>query len=218
MLKMCIALLLFPNIALALSCAGLSLSQYAMMENVRFVTITVDNSKVALDPINAYVDTKVTQEFISNGLINTPVRIKPDPFGFASLDKFTKGSEWLTVLSKSNGVYAISLCTPVLAIENGFIVGQTGIDILDNSKNNVTLEEFKLAIGAYRQGLSSVDAVCKSANSYCSETKAIYDVESRTLDLPSVQYSQFGVPVYAKVKLQKTSDNPIGFTVTEIKN
>lgn len=129
----------------------------------------------------------------------------------------TQNTKWLTSLTKSGGFYFISECSPILPVENDFIVGKTGLNILDDSTNKVSLQTFKLAISAYHQGIMSADMVCKSANAYCSETKPIYDMETGLLNLPSVQYSQFGVPVYAQVKMQKISENPIKFTVTEIK-
>lgn len=218
MLKRAIVfLLLLPNIVFAFVCAELPLSQYAMMENVKIVTFNVVDTKASTDSGHGYIDVEITQEFISNEITSPPIRIKPSVFDKVSLNKFTKNTEWLAALEKSGDFYIISGCAPVLPVENGFIAGNTGINILDNSKNKVPLEAFKLAINAYQQGIISADTVCKSANSYCTETKAIYDRETGILNLPTVQYSQFGIPLYVQAKMQKISDGPMKFTVTEIK-
>ncbi len=210
-----VACLSFPNSVFALSCAGLPLSQYIMIEDSNIIALKVVDTGQSTGSGNAYIDIEVTKKFISRENINSSIRIKLNPYDEPSLNQFSKNSEWLAVLGKSGDSYIIAPCAPVLPVENGFVMGKTGITVLDSSPDNVSLELFELAINAYQQGIVSAGTVCKSPNSYCSETKAVYDIETGILNLPTVQYSLFGTPVYVKAKMQKISDNPINFTVIE---
>lgn len=204
-----------PNSVFALSCTGLPLSQYIMIENINIVALKVVDTGESTAFGDAYIDVEVTKKFISTENINSSIRIKLNPYDEPSLNQFSKNSEWLAVLGKSDDSYIIAPCAPVLSVENEFVMGRTGINVLDSLTSKVTLESFELAINAYQQGIASANTVCKSPNAYCSETKAVYDIETGILDLPTVQYSLFGAPVYVKAKMQKVSDNPMSFTVIE---
>ena len=222
-----VACLSYPNITLALSCIDWSISQYAMIDNQNFVALKVINigelevinkeELIGGSSYNSYIDAEITQEFITTENINSVIRIEFFDYFDLLRNKFTKNPEVITILNKSENKFSISPCTPTIPIENGFIVGKTGINILDSSTNDVSINDFKLAINSYKQGIASADLVCKSNNSYCTKTKATYDIETKILNLPTVQYYQFGVPVYIKAKMKKISDNPMNFTIIESK-
>lgn len=59
--------LLFPNTVFALSCAGLPISQYALIENQEIVTIQVVDRVELNDHHIDYVDIKVIQAFFLMG-------------------------------------------------------------------------------------------------------------------------------------------------------
>lgn len=193
------------------------LSYYAMQEDQNIIVLKVLHSQIATSEDSAYIDAEITHQFRTQETIASTIRIP-----FSRLNTFfhlqlTEGSQWLTVLKRLEDTYIIPECTPALPVEHNFITDKTGLNILDNSPNKVSLGAFKLAMYAYQQGIASADKVCKSDNTYCVNTKATYDTDTGLLSLPTVQYSEFGIPTYANATLQKTSDNPTQFTVTELK-
>lgn len=211
-------LLMFPNVAFAL-CANNSLSDYAMRENSIFVAFEVTSRHLSTIAADNYIDIEVTQEFNSDVIENKNIRINNEPFPGPSLSDFSQNNEWLSVLVKTEEEdYIISSCAPKLIVENETILGDTGFNVLDNSDDNITFEKFTLALNVFQQGISLADTVCKSANSFCTQTLATYDFETEILNLPTVTYPIFGAPVYVKAKMQKTGDNPITFTVIELDN
>lgn len=209
--------LLPPNIVLANSgsCANTKLSDYLMHENNIVVSFKVINSQFLENSESNFIEIEVTNEFYSNKIENTNIVIDTENSFGPALKMFKKNIEWLTVLSKFNDSYIISGCAPSLTIENGLIIGETGIDILNQSTKPLSLEMFDLALNAFQQGISSADKVCKSLNSYCTE-RATYDIETGSLSLPSVEYSSFGFKAYAKVRMEKVSDDIKTFEITAI--
>jgi len=210
-------LLMFPNVAFAV-CANNSLSDFVRFENSIFVAFKVTNTHLSTI-VDSYIEIEVIQEFNSDVIEDKNIRIKNESFLKPSVNEFSQNNEWLSVLVKTEKEsYTFSACTPKLIIENETIIGDTGINVLDNSDDNLTIEKFALALNAYQQGISLADVVCKSANSYCTQTLATYDFETEILNLPTVTYPVLGTPVYVKAKMQKTGDNPVTFTVIELDN
>ncbi len=210
-------LLMLPNVAFAI-CANNSLSDFVRFENSIFIAFKVTDTHLS-NTVDSYIDIEVIQEFNSNVIEDKNIRIKNESFLGPSVSEFSQNNEWLSVLVKTEKEsYIFSACTPKLIVENETIIGDTGINALDNSDDILTIEKFALALNAYQQGISLADEVCKSANSYCKQTLATYDVETGILNLPTVTYPILGTPVYVKAKMQKTGDNPVTFTVIELNN
>lgn len=200
--------------AFSLSCAGnLSISDFYLFhqDNI-IVSFYVTDSHTSTLVSENYMDIQITNEFNSNQIADPNIRIHGE-----SAAIYSKGVEWVSVLLKQADSYSISLCTPKLTIEEGHIIGETGLAAIDNSDTPVTIEWFNMALSVFQQGLSLADDVCQSSTDYCAN-KVTYDRDSGILDLPSVEYLQFGFPVYTKAKLQKTGDNPMTFQVIEISN
>jgi len=212
-------LFLLPNIAFATSgsCSNTQLSDFLMHEANIIVSFTVIDSQFSVQTENNFIEIEISREFYSNKLQQTRITIDTEN-GFApELSKFSKNIEWLTVLAKYKDTYIIAGCAPTLTIENTLVQGKTGIQVLDNKSAPVDVEMLDLALQAFQQGISSADAVCKSANTYCNE-KTSYDIETGILNLPSVEYTTFiGNKAYAKATMQQMSDDSNTFRITEIK-
>lgn len=236
-------LLMLPKVVLALSCAPTSMADVAMnfqgeeaLVAFRIVGITEPTIQFSYDYI---FDVEVTDEFIKNQFENPPIQIRFNPFGDINGYGFTKDSEWLTVIGKEEESFFLSPCSPRLNIKDGIIIGRTGLEILDDSESETTLEKFRVAITAFKQAIDLANKVC-SRNSNCENIKASYSPETGELNLPVIKlinsafngqtgkleppidYSTPFVPrietsEYVDVILQKTTDNPATFILKEIK-
>jgi len=206
--------LLFPNIAFSSSgsCSNTLLSDYLMHENNIIVSFKVINSQFS---DNNFIEIEITKEFYSNKMESTNIKIDTENGFGPELSTFEKNIEWLTVISKFKDSYIIAGCAPVLTIENKMVIGETGINILNELDKPVSVQIFDLALNAFQQGISSANKVCKSSNTYCTE-RATYDIKTGILSLPSVEYTSFGFKVYAKAKLEKVSEDIKIFVITEI--
>lgn len=208
---------MFPTLGFSTSCASTSIVDFLLYKNNTLVSFKVIDSYMSDDLMHQSFDIKITKEFISNDIENMDLTINSKPDFGPSLKSLPKDTEWLGVLIKRENSYSFALCAPTLSIENGNISGETGLDILDDSENEITLETFDLALNVYQQGLASADKVCQSSSPYCTH-KSQYDSESGILELPSVSYySDFG-KIYTKATLKKTNDNPMTFTLIELNN
>lgn len=168
------------------------------------------------------MDVSITQEFNSDIIKDPNIRIqaKPSLIHTPPLNGFTKGVEWLSVLKKTGeSDYTFAACAPQLKIENGNVIGATGISALDESAQDITLEQFTLALSVYQQGISSADLVCRNINSHCTGTRATYDTTTGILNLPSVLVTRpiFG-EYFENAKMKITGENPITFSVIEMSN
>ena len=106
--------------------------------------------------------------------------------------------------------YIFAACAPKLKIENGTIMGSTGISALDESDSEITIEQFKLALQAYQQGISSADLICRNLNSHCSRARATFDTRTGILNLPTVLVFQPIIGQYfINAKMKITGDKPI---------
>lgn len=212
-------LLFFPSVGLSLTCSSQPLVSSLLYKNNIIVRFKVVDSQLLNNSIQQSFDIHITKEFNSNQIENTILNIITTSGFGPSLSDLPKESEWLGVLIKGNNSYSLAVCAPILTIENGNIIGNTGLNALDNSEDDITVEAFDLALQVYQQGLSSADTVCQSSSSYCTK-KAKYDIETGILDLPSVAYKRrffnFESSVYAQAKMKKISDNPMTFTVIEL--
>jgi hypothetical protein len=212
-------LLLFPNIAFSSSGSchpNTKLSDYLMHENNIIVSFKVIDRQFSENSDSNFIEIDVKKEFYSNKIENTIIKIDTENGFGPTLNMFKKDIEWLTVISKFKNSYIFSGCAPTLRIENGILIGETGIDILKKSSEPISVQMFDLALNAFQQGISLADNVCKSSNSYCTE-RATYDVKTGSLSLPSIEYTYFGIKTYAKVRMEKVSDHIKTFEITEIK-
>jgi len=186
-----------------------------MNEDNIIVSFRVINSQFA---DNNFIEIEITKEFYSNKMESTNIKVRENGFG-PMLSTFEKNIEWLTVITKFKDFYITAGCAPVLTIEDKMVIGETGIDILNETGKPVSVQMFDLALNAFQQGISSADKVCKSPNSYCTE-RATYDIETGILSLPSVEYEKsffgFESRSYAKAKLKKVSEDIKTFVITEI--
>ncbi len=207
--------LLFHNVAFADNCIFLPLSYHVMFEDSIFVAFKVIDKQPS-DVISDIVDIEVIQEFNSDIIENTIIRVSGRK-ALGPIGQFTPNTEWLSVINiGEEGDYFFPLCAPSHAIENGIIIGDTGINALDESNDDITFERFALVLDAYHQGISSADTVCTADNSYCEKTQATYNFETGILDLPSVLLliTPF-INSYAEARMKKTGDNPVTFTIIE---
>lgn len=212
------ALLAFPNLAFPI-CANTLLSDYVRNEANILVSFTVTDSQISTIVPDSYIDILITEEFNSNIIDDPSIRINTESLLGPSLSEFTENIEWLSVLTKTEeSGYTFAGCTPKLQIENGVVIGQTGLQALDDSDEDITIENFTLALNAYQQGISSADTVCQSDSSYCSGARAIYDASTEVLSLPTVAISASSGLSYANAKMQKTGDSPVTFRVIELGN
>lgn|GEM_PF-6961927 len=210
-LYLAVLLLLASSKAFSLSCVpDLSISDFYLFhkDNI-IVSFYVTDSHTSYLVPETYMDIQITKVFNSNKIIDTELRIYGE-----SAYMYSKGVEWVSVLLKQDDSYSISICTPKLTIEDGNIIGKTGFTVFDNDETPASVEMFDKALSIFQQGLSLADDVCQSASEYCVN-RVTYDTETGILDLPSVQYMQFGFRVYTKAKLQKTGDSPITFKVID---
>jgi hypothetical protein len=212
-------LLLFPTVALSFTCSSQPIVTFLLNENNIVVSFKIIDSKITDKLALQSLDIKITKEFNSSQIENTTVKINHPSITSSSFSHLSKDIEWLSILSKGKNSYYFPLCISGLIIENGIISGNTGIDALDNSDTDITIEAFDTALKAYQQGLALADTVCQSSSPYCTK-KAKYDIETGILDLPSVSYARrffnIGSSAYAQAKMKKTSDNPMTFTVIEL--
>lgn len=212
-------LLLLPNIVFSSNCSDIKLSDYLMDESKIIVSFKVINSQFLENSESNFIDIEVTKAFFPKKIENVNIRIDSEIEFGPTLRTFEKDTEWLAVLSKFNNSYFIAGCASTLIIENGSIIGDTGIEILHETSEPVSVHLFELALNAFQQGISLADQVCKRSNSYCTE-RATYDIETGVLSLPSVEYEQsffgFKSRSYAKAKLEKVSEDIKTFVVTEI--
>ncbi|WP_428356489.1 hypothetical protein [Methyloprofundus sp.] len=211
-------LLMLPSVAFSTSgsCSNTQLSDYLMHEDNIIVSFRVIDSQFSGQIDNNFIEIEITKEFYSKKLTDTRIKIETENGFGPALSTFTKNIEWLTVLSKYKDTYIFAGCAPTLTIENAIVQGETGINVLDQMGDSVSVEMLELALNAFQQGISSADSVCKSSNSYCSE-RATYNIETGVLNLPSVEYtSLFGGKVYAKAKMQKVSNDLKTYQITEL--
>lgn len=212
------ALLVFPNMAFP-SCGNSLLSDYVMNEANILVSFTVTGSQISTIVPDSYVEISITEEFNSNIIDDPSIRINTESILGPSLSEFIENIEWLSVLAKTEeSGYFFAGCAPKLQIENGVVIGHTGLKVLDDSDEDITIEKFTLALNAYQQGISSADTVCRNDSSYCSGARATYDASTEVLSLPTVAVSAFPGLSYTNAKMQKTSDNPVTFRVIELGN
>jgi len=209
-----VLLLLSSTKAFSISCVpDLGISEYYLFyDNSIIVSFNVIDSHTAYYVSENYMDIQITHEFNSNQITDTDLRIYSE-----GVYKYTKGTEWVGVLLKNDDSYVVPLCAPALSIENGNIIGKTGMTVLDEGDSPVSIELFDTTLSVFQQGLSLADTVCQSASAdvYCVK-RATYDLETGILDLPSVSYLKFGFREYNKAKLQKMGDNPMTFSVQEL--
>jgi len=213
------ALLAFPNLAFPICVANPLLSDYVMNEANILVSFTVTGSQISTVVPDSYIDISITEEFNSNIIDDPRIRINTESILGPSLSEFTENIEWLSVLTKTEeSGYFFAGCAPKLQIESGVVIGNTGLKVLDDSDEDITVEKFMLALNAYQQGISSADTVCQSDNSYCSGARATYDASTEVLNLPTVAVSAFPTLFYTNAKMQKTGDSPVTFRVIELDN
>ncbi len=212
-------LLLLPNIAFSSNCGIQKLSNYLMNEDNIIVSFKVINSQFLENSERNFIDIEIKKEFFPQKIESTNIRIDTENGFGPALSTFKKDTEWLTVLSKFKNSYIIAGCAPTLTIEDRNVIGDTGIEILNETSKPVNIQMFELALNAFQQGIGLADKVCKSPNSYCTD-RATYDIETGILSLPSVEYEKsfigFKSRSYAKAKLEKVSENIKTFVITEI--
>lgn len=217
-------ILLLPNITFAdLRCSPAPLAEYLMYGGEDGPTI-VSFKVIKGYPFPGHVQTlevEIIKAFFPKKIENTHMQIgtasiSDDP----KISMFKKDTEWLAVIWGSDDFNEMAGCGSTLAIKNGNIKGNTGIEILNETNEPVSVQMFELALNAFQQGISLADQVCKSSNSYCTE-RATYDIDTGILSLPSVEY-EFGVIPgaeirhHTKVKLKKVGEGIKTFVITEI--
>ncbi len=212
-------LLVFPNVAFPLCGDDVLLSDYVILDEANiFVSFTVVDRHISTIVPDNYIDISITQEFNSDIIESQNIRIDGESILGPSLSEFTENVEWLSVLrKKEESGFVFAGCAPKLQIENGVVIGRTGISVLDDFDDDISIDKFELALDAYQQGISSADLVCRNDSSYCTGARATYDTETEILNLPTVAVFQ---PIigqfFTNAKMQKTGDNPVTFSVIEL--